>query len=322
MKSKREEAAVGLFVLVAATLMIGTILAVSGTFSSGGVPHFTYFKSAGGILPGAMVRYGGMDAGKVKTVRVDPQDSTRIEIDFVVKPDIPVKTDSIASIAALGALSDNFVELSTGTKGAQLAPRGSELKSAESVGLGDLGEIIGSLAPVANQALGNLNQRLVELQVTIARVNDLLNDKNRGDISASLGNINGMLADSRPKVAASLTNVQAATAQLMPVMDNLKVTMNEANLVLSHVDSLVVENHQDIRTIVIELRETLTTAAALMEQLKNTTDNNADNIDQTILNIRATTENIKELTDSLKNNPSLIIRGSTLKDRKPGDPMK
>jgi phospholipid/cholesterol/gamma-HCH transport system substrate-binding protein len=322
MKSKREEAAVGLFVLIAAALMIGTILAVAGTFSPGGIPHYTYFKSAGGLLPGAMVRYGGMDAGKVKTVRVNPQDSTRIEIDFTVQPGIPVKTDSIAKIAALGALSDNFLELSTGTKGAPLAAPGSELNSAEAVELGDLGEIIGNLAPVANQALDNLNQRLVELQVTIARVNDLLNDKNRADVSATLGNLNLMLADSRPKVAASLTNVQNATAQILPLLDNLKTTMNEANVVLSHVDSMLVENHEDIRTIVIELKETLLTASSLMEQLKNTTVNNSDNIDQTILNIRATTENIKELTDSLKNNPSLLIRGSTLKERKPGEPMK
>jgi phospholipid/cholesterol/gamma-HCH transport system substrate-binding protein len=196
------------------------------------------------------------------------------------------------------------------------------VKSAEAVELGDLGEIIGGLAPVATQALDNLNQRLVELQVTLTRVNDLLNDKNRAEVSASLGNLNLMLADSRPKVAASLTNVQAATAQLLPMLDNLKTTMTEANVVLSHVDAMVVENHQDIRAIVIELRETLFTASSLMEQLKNTTVNNADNIDQTILNIRATTENIKELTDSLKNNPSLLIRGSTLKDRKPGEPMK
>ena len=55
--------------------MIGTILAVSGTFSTGGVAHHTYFKSAGGLLPGAMVRYGGMKAGKVDGVKVDPNDN-------------------------------------------------------------------------------------------------------------------------------------------------------------------------------------------------------------------------------------------------------
>ena len=52
MNSTREQALVGIFVLVAAALLIGTILAVSGTFSSGGIPHRTYFKSAGGLLPG------------------------------------------------------------------------------------------------------------------------------------------------------------------------------------------------------------------------------------------------------------------------------
>jgi phospholipid/cholesterol/gamma-HCH transport system substrate-binding protein len=154
--------------------------------------------------------------------------------------------------------------------------------------------------------------------VTIARVNDLLNDRNRANIGGSLGNLNAMLAEDRPKVSASLTNVQAASAKLAPLLDNLKKTMDEANTTLGHVDSMVVENRQDIRTIVVELRETLLTASSLLEQLKNTTEDNADNIDQIILNIRATTENMKELTDTLKANPSLLIRGSSLKDRKPG----
>ncbi len=262
MTSKREQVAVGLFVLIAAALLIGTILAVAGTFSSGGVPYHTYFKSAGGLLPGAMVRYAGMNAGKVEGVRVDPQDSTRIEVDFTVRRNIPVKTDSVARISALGALSDNYVEIGAGTRDGPLAPPGSELKSVETIGIGDLGDIVGNLAPVANQVLQNLNQRLIELQVTTARVNDLLNDQNRANINASLGNLNSMLSDSRPKVSASLANVQTATAQILPLLDNLKSTMNQANVVLSHIDSIVVENHQDIRTIVVELKETLSTASS------------------------------------------------------------
>ncbi|MFY9936881.1 MAG: MlaD family protein [Silvibacterium sp.] len=322
MKSLREQALVGLFVLVAAALLIVTILAVAGTFSSGGVPHHTYFKSAGGLTPGAVVRYAGMKAGKVEGVRVDPNDSTRIEIDFRVRPGVPVKTDSIAKISTLGALSDNFVEVGAGTKDAPLAPPGSELKSVETIGIGDIGDMIGTLIPEARQVMQNLDQRLTELQVTIARVNDLLGDKNRANISGSLGNLNIMLADSRPKVAASLTNIQAASAKLNPLLDNLKVTMAQANATLSHVDSLVLENRQDIRTIVIKLKETMITASSLMEQLKNTTELNSDNIDQIIVNVRETTENMKELTEELKANPSVLIRGNRVKDRKPGQPVK
>src|SRR5277367_3080147 len=317
-----ERALVGFFVLVAAALLIGTILAVSGTFSSGGVPHHTYFKSAGGLVPGAVVRYAGMKAGKVDTVRVDPNDSTRIEIDLRVRPDIPVKTDSVAKITTLGPLSDNYVEIGAGTKGAPLAPSGSELKSVETIGIGDLGDIIGNLTPVATQVMQNLNQRLTELQVTIARVNDLLNDKNRENVGGSLNNLNAMLADSRPKVSASLANIQVASAKLVPLLDNLKVTMNQANDTLSHVDSVVLENRQDIRAIVIKLKETMITASSLIEQLKSTTDLNSDNIDQIIVNIRETTENMKQLTDALKANPSELIRGNRVKDRKPGQPVK
>lgn len=319
MNSIREQALVGLFVLIAAALLIGTLLAVSGTFSSGGVPYHTYFKSAGGLVPGAMVRYAGMEAGKVDKVHVDPKDSTRIEIDFHVRPDTPVKIDSVAKIAALGALSDNYVEVGTGTRNGQLASPGSELKSAETIGIADLGDMLGGLTPIATQVMQNLNQRLTELQVTIARVNDLLNDKNRQNVSGSLSNLNGMLAEDRPKVSASLTNVQAASAKIEPVLDDLKKTMAQANTALSHVDAVVVENREDIRAIVVKLRETLLTASALMDEIKNTTDNNVDNIDEILVNVRDATENLKELTDELKTRPSTLIRGNSVKDRKPGD---
>jgi phospholipid/cholesterol/gamma-HCH transport system substrate-binding protein len=319
MNRSREPVVVGIFVLVAAALMIGTLLVVSGTFSSGGVPYHTYFKSAGGLTPGALVRYGGMEAGRVDGVHVDPTDSTRIAVDFRVRPSIPVKTDSVAKISALGALSDNYVEIGTGTKNGQLAPAGSQLKSAETLGIGDLGDMIGSLAPVANQTMQTLNQRLTEMQVTIARVNDVLNDKNRANMGGSLGNLNAMLAENRPKISQSLTNVQVASAKLSPLLDNLKITMDQANTTLAHLDSVMVENRQDIRTVVVELKETLLNASSLMESLNSTTDNNTDNIDQIADNLRATTDNVKELTDSLKSNPSLLIRGNNRKDRRPGD---
>src|SRR5580700_448934 len=135
MNSKREQIWVGLFVLIASGLLIGTVLAVSGAFAGGDIPYHSYFKSAAGLVPGATVRFGGMKAGRVEGVRVDPQDSTRMEIDFSVARNVPVKTDSIAKITSLGPLDENYVELGTGTKGAPLVAPDSEVKGAESVGL-------------------------------------------------------------------------------------------------------------------------------------------------------------------------------------------
>src|SRR5690348_17650886 len=118
MNSRREQVWVGLFVLVAAALLVGTALSVAGVFSRGTIPHRAYFKFAGGLEPGAPVRFGGMKAGSVQAVRVDPQNPTRIEVDCTVGRDIPLKTDSVAKVTSLGPLGDNYVELNTRTRNA------------------------------------------------------------------------------------------------------------------------------------------------------------------------------------------------------------
>ena len=98
--------------------------------------------------------------------------------------------------------------------------------------------------------------------------------------------------------------------------------MNQANVVLSHIDSIVVENqsghpHHRCR-IEADTGFGFIAHGAAEEHYTNDTDN----IDQILVNIRVTTENMRQLTDSLKTNPSVLIRGNNVKDRKPGELVK
>jgi phospholipid/cholesterol/gamma-HCH transport system substrate-binding protein len=319
MEAKREQTLVGLFVLIAAGLLLGTVAAITGTFTRRGVSHHVYFKFAGGLQAGAAVRYGGMRAGHVERVQVDPEDSTRIEVDFTVRPDVPVKTDSVVKISSLSALGDNYLEITTGSKDSPLAPPGSMLKSAELVGFAELTESLNALVPTAQQALLTINQRLNDLQVTIARVNDLLNDKNRAHVSSTLASLDGMLAEDRPKLSATLTNLQDVSAKAAPLLDDFKKTVGRADEALAHVDSMVLENREDVHKAVLELRQTLQAASATVDQLNRTLDTNSDSIDQTLENIRVTTENLRELTDEVKQRPYVLVRGSRVKERQPGE---
>jgi phospholipid/cholesterol/gamma-HCH transport system substrate-binding protein len=332
MNSRREQALVGIFVLIAVALLVGTVLAVSGTFGKKGVTHRAYFKYAGGLVSAAPVRYGGFLAGRIESLRVDPQDSTRIEIDFTTRDEIPVKTDSVAKITSLGALGESYLEVTTGTKDAPLAPPGTVLRSQEMVGIGDLADRINTLIPTANEVMQNLNNRLVEMKVTLAEVNDVLGDKNRKNISDGLGTLNGMLAETRPKLAKTLDNVQTAsnrfepvmknvqtaTDQIAPLLDDFKKTIKQANDALAHIDAVVVENRPDIRAAMTEIRKTLATASEVVEILRNTLDRNTDNLDETLSNIRNASENMRQLTDTLNRHPSVLLHGETGKDRKPG----
>jgi phospholipid/cholesterol/gamma-HCH transport system substrate-binding protein len=340
MEAMRERTLVGLFVVIAGGLLLGTAIVISGGLGNATVPHRAYFKFAGGVQPGAPVRYGGMMVGKVQQVRVDPGNTTRIEIALVVNRDAPLRTDSIAKISTLGPLTDNYIEVTTGSQQAALSPPGSELLSAEAFGLPQLGDAAQAMVPEVQKALQKLNQNLDGLQVTLTRANDLLNDRNRANVAGSLSNLqhlvadvrpkatdaldnlNGLLTDARPKVSESLANVQKLTVKLGPLLDDLKITTARANDTLAHVDSTLLENRPDIRASVTGLRDTVAKSAVLLTGLNQTLDQNSANIDDLLNNIRMTTENLRTLTETLKESPASLIRGLKVADRKPGEIRK
>ena len=340
MDAMRERTLVGLFVLIAGAVLLGTMIVISGAMGGATVPHRAYFKYAGGIQPGTPVRYGGMLVGKVQRVRVDPGNTSRIELDIAVNRDAPLKTDSVAKITTLGPLTDNYIEITTGSEHAALTPPGSTLRSVEPFGLSELGDAAQAMLPDVQKALQKLNQNLDGLQVTLTRANDLLNDRNRANIGSSLNNLehlvaevrpkatesldnlNGLLSDARPKVSTSLNNVQELTAKLTPLLDDLKVTTARANDTLAHVDSTLMENRPDIRTAVTGLRDTVAKSTVLLNELNQTLDQNSANIDGILVNIRMTTENLRVLTETLNRSPAALIRGIKVADRKPGDIQK
>jgi phospholipid/cholesterol/gamma-HCH transport system substrate-binding protein len=337
MEAMRERTLVGLFVLVAGGLFLGSMVVISGGIGAATVPHRAYFKFAGGVQPGAPVRYGGMLVGKVQNVHVDPANSTRIEIDLLVNRDAPLKTDSVAKISTLGPLTDNYIEVTTGSERAGPAPPGSVLLSAEAFGLPQLGDAAQALLPDIQKAVQKLNQNLDGLGVTLARANDLLNDRNRANIAsslnnvehlvgevrpkatASLDNLNGMLAEARPKLSVTLNNAQEVTAKLGPLLDDLKTTNATANGTLAHVDSTLMENRADVRATVAALRDTVAKSAALLNQVDQTLGSNSANIDDLLNNLRMSTENLRMLTETLSRSPASLIRGIKVPDRKPGD---
>ena len=336
----RERTLVGVFVLIAGALLVGTIVVISGGLGSATVSHRAYFKFAGGVQAGAPVRYGGMLVGKVEKVRVDPGNSTRIEIDITVRPDAPLKTDSVAKISTLGPLTDNYIEITTGSERAALAGPGSALLSAEPFGLPQLGDAAQAMMPDVQRALQKLNQNLDGLQVTLSRANDLLNDRNRAHVAGtlngvehmvaevrpkaneSLDHLNGILAESQPRIAASLTNVEELTNRLGPLLDSLNAATARANDTLGHVDSTLMENRTDIRAAVTNLRDTLAKSTGLLTELNQTLDQNSGNIDDLLDNLRMTTENLRILTETLMRSPASLIRGIRVPDRKPGDVIK
>lgn len=320
MDSKREQALVGLFVLVAAALLIFVVFILSGTGSRDQVSYRTYFKNAGGLAPGTEVRYaGGPPVGRVQKVRPDQQNSTRMEVVFDVRRDIPVTIETKTVITSSSPLGENYLGLIPGKD--PKAPRavpGAVLPSKEYTSFSDIGDMIADLQPNAQELIKNLNARVIELKETLSRVNDLLNDRNRANISDSLANLRGILAENRSAIHSTVNNLNSSSAKIDKLLDDLKKTSAKANETLDHVDGMVTENRAEIHKAVLDLRKTLASTVEITDQINRLLNTNSENLDEIIENLRHITENMNDFTETIKNNPSTLIRSSVPKEHKPG----
>jgi phospholipid/cholesterol/gamma-HCH transport system substrate-binding protein len=321
MEARREQAAVGLFVIVAAVLLILTVFALGGAFSTSPMKFHAFFPFAGGIEPGATVRYaGGPKIGRVEMLRIDPNNPARMEMVLSVKQGLPIKTDSKVRIMSMSPLGENHVEILAGSPQAAQAPSGSTLPADPYTDFNAITAQLNDIAPEAKKLLTNLNERATELQVTIKRVNDLLGPENQANLKATLANTRGMLEENRPALKSSLNQIEGASHKLGPLLDDFRKTSAEANKAIDHVDELLAEDRPEIHNALIELRQSLTKIQQLTTQLNSTLDTNAENIDEILENMRHATENLREFTDIIKTHPSTLIRSSTPKEHKPGQP--
>lgn len=310
---------VGLFVLVAAAVLVVTIFALSGVFGGTATAYRVYFPFAGGLEPGAAVRYaGGPKVGRVEKLSLDPQDPSRIEITFTVRSGLPVKTDSHVKIMSSSPLGDNHLEIVPGSEKVPVAPSGSVLPSDPYVDFNALTSKLNDLAPQAQQLLNALNDRTTELRVTVERVNDLLNDRNRANLAGTLAEVRGMLAENRAPVKATINNLNSTSQKLEPLLQDLRKTSEQANQTLNHIDAMLGENRPDVRQAVIDLRLSLANVKDLSGRLDTMLGANSENLDETLENLRRVSENLKEFTDTIKTKPYTLIRSSSPPEHKTG----
>ena len=320
MQPKREQALVGLFVLIAVAVLFVTVFAMSGALGRSTIKFHAYFPFAGGLEPGATVRYaGGPKVGRVDSVQLDPQNPGRLDIIFSVRSDLPIKTDSNVKIMSMSPLAENHVEILPGSVQAPRAVSGALLPSQKYFDFNALTAQLNDLNPQVQELLHNLNDRASEVKETIARVNDLLGPQNRANLAATLANTRGMVEETRPQLKATLQNVNALTEKMQPLLEDFRKTSEEANQALNHIDALVGDNRADVRQAVIELRRTLTNMTDATARLDQTLDVNSDNLDEIFDNLRRVTENLKEFTATIKTRPYTLIRASNPREHKAGE---
>ena len=316
-----SEAKVGGFVVVSLIIFVYTFITVANKQLAGEkVQYKTYFTFAAGLDPGTAVRFGGLKAGVVEQVRPWEEDQTKVEVIFEVRADIPVNTDSVAKLASLSALGQNYLEITTGSIEAPRIEPGGIIKSEEAVTVDDIMQKFANLADTASDMMADMRGDITRIteraEILLKNLNEITGGKNRESMEQLLENANEMMAEQKPKidritdqVSEMLVKADRLLVDFQAVAEQTKATVANANRTLD-------ETREPLKSNLVELEATLKQARRTLEDIQAIVVVNESNINETLENLRVSSQNLKEMSDELRQRPWSLIRVKPKPDRK------
>jgi ABC-type transporter Mla subunit MlaD len=125
----RTEFTAGLMVIVSVAVLTGFVVVIENLRAE---PEYktlyARFTSTVGLNANAVIRFGGLEVGKVASVTYDPEDQSQILLELKVDPMTPVNESSRATIEQTTLTAEKHLEISTGTKEAALVPAGGDVE--------------------------------------------------------------------------------------------------------------------------------------------------------------------------------------------------
>jgi ABC-type transporter Mla subunit MlaD len=315
------EAKVGLFVVLAAALLIGTVYYVGNEqWGRHMIPYRTYLRYAGGVEPGSEVLFGGIAVRRVAAVRAWNEDPTKIEILLELKERTPVNANCIAKLGAISLMSSPAISITTGTNDAPRLKPGDVIASQETISIDDMARKLAGIADTAQglitQVQGEIKGLSEQANTLIANLNDAAGPANRKQIAEILRNANTMIAQQSPKIDGITDQVLVATQDADAAIKKVAPLLDHVDTSVGNVNATIDQLREPLRQDLLQMQSTMEQARSLIASLQTTVRGNDDNIRETIENLRVATENLAELSAGVKDRPWSLVRIRQQQDRK------
>ncbi len=154
-----------------------------------------YFEDVAGLVPSAVVQYRGFKAGQVSSVEYCPE-TDNFEVVCAIGKQFRIPADSKMTIFSTSIMGGKGILLETGSSG-------NMVKDGDELPVGVQADLVESLASNIGPIMSGLEDMLVKLDSTIAGVNALLGEENRGNITHAVADLK-----------KTMTNVAALTSSL------------------------------------------------------------------------------------------------------------
>jgi phospholipid/cholesterol/gamma-HCH transport system substrate-binding protein len=263
-------------------IFLGSTLLVIGIFLLGNKDQlfastFTvkaYFETIEGLRNGASVRFGGIDVGAVKEIKILDDTSGRVEVSMRIKTDIKrfIRKNSVATIETEGLVGNKIVMLTMGSENFEPIADGGIIQSREPLGFAAVIEETQGILAYTKEMTKNLS--------------DIMERINRGE-----GTIGKILTDDELYYAATKLT-KSADKSLVNLTDDMKDVLDLFDKLGSGVENVVDNVNKvvaDIDSLMIGVQE----GKGLMGSLLTDKGKEAESLNQILENIVQVTEESK-----------------------------
>lgn len=198
MENKSHAFVAGVFVLLLGVAALLTLYWLNGNRDATHDYVVVTKQNIGGLNPQAQVRYRGIRVGKVSEIRLDPDDYSNILVTISVNQDVPLTQGTVAKLNYQGVTGiAHILLLETGKEMAPLAPDDDNPPR-----IAMIPSLLDELGETGAATLKQARQLMVDADA-------LLSEENRRHLSATLA------------------NMEAASRQMKPALENLNATLGQ-----------------------------------------------------------------------------------------------
>ena len=315
-----NESKVGLLVVAVLVIFVVTFLMVANVQLTGEkVTYRTFFAYIGGLDEGNVVRYGGRKAGTITAVRPWAEDMTKTEVVFEMRAEVPVNRESVATIASLSALSQNYLEVTPGSIGAPRIEPGGTVASTEALTFSDLTRKAARVADEAAELMTRIDAKMTlvadDIHALMLNLQEVTGEQNQRNITRMLENSNNLLEVQAPKIDQITTQISGVLERVEVLTEDFRRVARNADRSVVNVNRTIEETREPIQRNLAELESTLQDAQQLLKDARALLLVNESNIAEVVENFRVASENIEALSSELRQRPWTILRVSPKPDR-------
>ncbi len=278
---------VGLVVLAALGILIGTLFAITGR-SGATSSYVATYRNVTGLAYGAPVFYEGFRIGQVETITpVRDGGRTSYQVELAVRRDWPIPADSVAAMASSGLLADVSVAIREG-KSPTLLKAGSEIKGQEGADVfAALNELAGEVTDLTRTRITPLVENLSRRVDSIAQNFDAQTPVLLTDAAALLKRLNeAAQAVNLVLGPGNRDNVEATLASIRAVAADLEDTQRKLDELVTDAGAIAEENRPVIRDSIRDLSQITTALSRRIDAIAHNLESSSRNLDEFTREIR------------------------------------